>query len=44
VITRSFTTRLAAPAAQVWAAATTPEGINDELRPWLTMSIPPGGL
>jgi ligand-binding SRPBCC domain-containing protein len=31
-----------APAEQVWARVVTPEGINDELRPWLTMSMPRG--
>ena len=31
-----------APAEQVWARVITPEGINDELRPWLTMSMPRG--
>jgi hypothetical protein len=31
---------VAAPAADVWARVVTPEGINDEFRPWLTMSMP----
>ncbi|KUH99395.1 hypothetical protein [Mycobacterium sp. IS-3022] len=31
-----------APAEAVWARVVTPEGINDELRPWMTMSIPRG--
>jgi ligand-binding SRPBCC domain-containing protein len=31
-----------APVDQVWARVITPEGINDELRPWLTMSMPRG--
>jgi ligand-binding SRPBCC domain-containing protein len=31
-----------APADRVWARVVTPEGINDELRPWLTMSMPRG--
>lgn len=31
-----------APAEQVWDRIVTPEGINDELRPWLTMSMPRG--
>lgn len=31
---------LSAPAAEVWARAVTPAGINDEFRPWLTMSVP----
>ena len=29
-----------APAADVWARVVTPEGINDEFWPWLTMSLP----
>jgi hypothetical protein len=33
---------VSAPAADVWARVVTPEGINDEFRPWLTMSIPAG--
>jgi hypothetical protein len=37
------TSRLRAEPAAVWAAVTTLEGINDELRPWLRMSPPPGG-
>ncbi|GAA1774428.1 hypothetical protein [Kocuria aegyptia] len=32
---------LPAPAAEVWDRIVTAEGINDELRPWLTMSLPP---
>jgi ligand-binding SRPBCC domain-containing protein len=31
-----------APTEQVWARVVTPEGINDELRPWMTMSMPRG--
>jgi ligand-binding SRPBCC domain-containing protein len=31
-----------APAEQVWDRVVTPEGINDELRPWMTMSMPRG--
>ena len=40
--TASFeiTTRLAAPAEQVWAAAVSEEGINHELGPWLRMTMP----
>src|SRR4051795_6628407 len=33
-----------APAERVWARVVTPEGINDELRPWMTMSMPRGAL
>lgn len=33
-------TPLAAPASEVWALAVTPEGINEELGPWVSMSIP----
>jgi ligand-binding SRPBCC domain-containing protein len=31
-----------APTEQVWERVVTPEGINDELRPWMTMSMPHG--
>jgi hypothetical protein len=31
-----------APAENVWARVVTPEGINDEPRPWMTMSMPRG--
>jgi ligand-binding SRPBCC domain-containing protein len=31
-----------APAVRVWERVVTPEGINDELRPWMTMSMPRG--
>jgi ligand-binding SRPBCC domain-containing protein len=31
-----------APADRVWARVVTPEGINDEVRPWMTMSMPRG--
>lgn len=31
-----------APIDDVWARVVTPEGINDEMRPWMTMSIPRG--
>jgi ligand-binding SRPBCC domain-containing protein len=34
--------RINAPAERVWARVVTPEGINDELRPWMTMSMPRG--
>jgi hypothetical protein len=33
---------LPVPAADVWARVTTAEGINHELRPWMTMSLPAG--
>src|SRR5689334_10530209 len=29
-----------APADPVWARVVTPEGINDEVRPWMTMTMP----
>jgi ligand-binding SRPBCC domain-containing protein len=29
-----------APADEVWGRVVSPEGINDEMRPWLTMSVP----
>ncbi|MCH9669351.1 MAG: hypothetical protein K0U76_14165 [Actinomycetia bacterium] len=31
-----------APADRVWQRVVTPAGINDELRPWMTMSMPRG--
>jgi ligand-binding SRPBCC domain-containing protein len=31
-----------APHERVWERIVTPEGINDELRPWMTMSMPRG--
>ena len=31
-----------APPERVWARVVTPECINDELRPWMTMSMPRG--
>ena len=31
-----------APVDQVWERVVSPEGINDEMRPWLTMSMPRG--
>jgi ligand-binding SRPBCC domain-containing protein len=36
------TSRLAAPAAAVWERVITPAGINDEMRPWLRMTVPAG--
>ena len=33
---------LSASASDVWARVVTPEGINDEFKPWLTMSMPAG--
>jgi ligand-binding SRPBCC domain-containing protein len=35
-----ITTALAAPAEQVWAGAVDPDGINQELGPWVSMSMP----
>ncbi|KAA0112105.1 hypothetical protein [Mycolicibacterium sp. P1-5] len=34
--------RIDAPADRVWARIVTPDGINDEMRPWMTMSMPRG--
>lgn len=34
--------RLNAPASAVWERAISPEGINDEMRPYLRMTLPPG--
>ena len=36
------TSRIDRPAAEVWARITTPEGIRHELRPVLSMTMPPG--
>ncbi len=36
------TSHVAAPAAEVWARAVSPEGINDELSPFLRMTMPRG--
>ena len=33
---------VAAPIDQVWQRVVSPEGINDEMRPWMTMSMPRG--
>ena len=33
---------VAAPPGEVWARVVTPEGINDEMRPWMTMALPRG--
>lgn len=37
-----LTSEVAAPVDHVWARIITPEGINDEMRPWMTMSLPRG--
>lgn len=36
-----FSSTLAAPRAEVWAAVTTMDGVNDELRPFVRMTHPP---
>jgi ligand-binding SRPBCC domain-containing protein len=38
----SRSTRLTASADEVWAWVTTPEGVNDELRPLMRMTVPSG--
>jgi hypothetical protein len=38
--TLSFTSELAAPAAQVWKVVGTMQGVNAELGPWLSMTAP----
>jgi ligand-binding SRPBCC domain-containing protein len=38
----TITTALSAPAADVWAGAVDPDGINYELGPWISMTMPPG--
>lgn len=40
--TFEITSRLAAPAADVWDAALSEEGINFELAPWMRMTMPRG--
>jgi hypothetical protein len=36
------TSQLGAPASAVWERVITPEGINDEMRPYLRMTLPAG--
>ena len=38
----SIASRVAAPPDRVWERITTAEGINDEMRPWLRMTMPRG--
>ena len=38
----SVSSKLNAPAAEVWERVVTPEGINDEMGPWMKMTIPRG--
>jgi ligand-binding SRPBCC domain-containing protein len=38
----SVSSRLDATPEAVWDRVTTPEGINDEMRPFLRMTVPPG--
>ena len=33
---------VSAPIDDVWARIVSPEGINDEMRPWMTMTMPRG--
>ena len=40
--TLSFASRLARPADEVWAHATSMRGVNQELAPWLRMTYPAG--
>ncbi|MCR6031888.1 hypothetical protein GGQ22_10570 [Nocardioides sp. zg-579] len=35
------TSTVARPAAEVWARVTSPAGIRHEMRPWLSMTMPP---
>jgi ligand-binding SRPBCC domain-containing protein len=35
------TSRVRADPATVWRRAVSPAGINDEMRPWMTMALPP---
>jgi ligand-binding SRPBCC domain-containing protein len=38
----SVASRLEADSAAVWDRVTTPEGVNDEMRPIMRMTVPPG--
>ena len=38
-----ISSRLVQPPPVVWERVITPDGINDELAPWVKMTIPPGG-
>lgn len=38
----TFTSALPVKQATLWQAITVMEGINDEMRPWLSMGAPPG--
>jgi len=38
----SVSSRLTAPPAEVWDRVISPEGINDEMRPYLRMTLPAG--
>jgi ligand-binding SRPBCC domain-containing protein len=38
----SIASRVEAPPEAVWDRVTTPEGINDEMRPWMRMTVPRG--
>lgn len=40
--TLSRTSTVPRPAPEVWARVTSPAGIRHELRPWLSMTMPPG--
>ncbi len=40
----SITSLLTADLAAVWEHASTPEGINYEMRPWMRMTVPAGAL
>ncbi|MCV7191741.1 SRPBCC family protein [Mycolicibacterium brumae] len=40
--TFEHSSEIPAPSQAVWDRVVTPEGINDEMRPWMTMSIPRG--
>lgn len=40
--TVDLTSVVSAPKEKVWERVITPEGINDEMRPWMSMSAPSG--
>ena len=42
MIRLTFTSTLRVDRAALWEGITAMEGINDEMRPWLSMGAPPG--
>lgn len=42
MIQLTFTSDLPVDRSRLWQAVTAMDGINDEMRPWLSMGAPPG--